>query len=693
VPLVSVVLAVHNDARYVGAAVASMLRQSVRDLELVVVDDASTDATPALLRAVSDSRLRVLTNDEQLGLARSLNRALDSAQGKYFARLDSDDVAFPERLALQLERMDRQPRIGILGTAVLDLDETDRPGTLHRNPRSPLGVRWLSLFGSPFFHPTVLVRREALEADALRYDGRFLESEDYDLWARLLAGVEGANLAEALVLKRFHPGQASIRRSELQISFQREVALREIARVAPELSPAEAELAWGFGSGRDAGGDRDAYLTLLRAFEREHGLAAEVRDAAARVLGRPRPSLAIRRVRRLADQRRARRKARAWLSSLAAPARPLRVVVVSPEPTPYRSPLFDRVAARPELELTVVYAAETVAGRTWTVQARHPTVVLGGIRLPGLRRALRHDYPVTPAIGRALHRANPDVVVVSGWSTFASQTAVAWCRARRIPYVLLVESHDLGPRRGWRRAVKSAVVPRLVRGAAGVLAVGTAARESMIARGAEPDRVRIFANTIDVAAWSERAERLAARRADGDDVVVLCAGRLVPEKGLDLLVRAIAQAGDPRLRLEVAGEGPQRTALTNLAQELGVRLTILGEVPEERLAEEYAAADVFALLSLHETWGVVVNEAAASGLPLVLSDRVGAAYDLLRHGENGFLIPAGDLTAAAAALRALATDRALRERAGARSRELVRDWGYEPSVDNFVAAVREATSR
>jgi glycosyltransferase involved in cell wall biosynthesis len=104
----------------------------------------------------------------------------------------------------------------------------------------------------------------------------------------------------------------------------------------------------------------------------------------------------------------------------------------------------------------------------------------------------------------------------------------------------------------------------------------------------------------------------------------------------------------------------------------------------------YVAADIFALLSSREPWGVVVNEAASCGLPLVLSDQVGAAHDLLRNGENGTLVATGDVAAAAAAIRGLATDPALRLAQGARSRELMRDWGYEPSVESFVAAVRDA---
>jgi glycosyltransferase involved in cell wall biosynthesis len=331
-----------------------------------------------------------------------------------------------------------------------------------------------------------------------------------------------------------------------------------------------------------------------------------------------------------------------------------RVTVVSPEPTPYRAPLFDRIAER--VELTVIYAAQTVAGRDWSVPLRHNAVFLRGVLVPGVRPILRHDYPLTLGVTRALRRSRPDVVVISGWSTFASQAAVAWCRAHRVPYVLHVESHDLDPRPRWRRTVKDAVATRVIRGAASVLAVGSAARDSVIARGAS--EVRIFANTIDVDRWIERAESLPRTQHDG--VVVLSVGRDVPEKGFDVLEAAARDAG---VKLE----------------------TVTGGLDEHELAQRYVSADVFALLSRHEPWGVVVNEAAASGLPLVLSDRVGAAYDLLRDGENGFLVPAEDVGAAAAAFRRLA-DPELRRRMGERSRELVRAWNYDRSVEAFLEA-------
>src|SRR5205823_1850540 len=144
-------------------------------------------------------------------------------------------------------------------------------------------------------------------------------------------------------------------------------------------------------------------------------------------------------------------------------------------------------------------------------------------------------------------------------------------------------------------------------------------------------------------------------------VVVLSVGRDVPEKAFDVLRAACGKAG------------------VNLA-------IIAGGHSEPELAQAYVDADVFALLSRHEPWGVVVNEAAASGLPLVLSEHVGAAADLLLDGENGFLVPADDAVAAADAIRRLAADPDLRRRLGDRSRELVRGWNYNASVEAFVAA-------
>jgi glycosyltransferase involved in cell wall biosynthesis len=412
------------------------------------------------------------------------------------------------------------------------------------------------------------------------------------------------------------------------------------------------------------------------------------------------PLQALSRRRRRRSARGERDAASTWLRHGIGTA-PVSLAFVLPEPTPYRNPMLDLLDARDDVDVTAIYAAGSVQKREWELVSGHRSVILEGRRVPGAHRVLRHDYPVTAGVLSALRAAQPAVVVVSGWSTFASQAAIGWCRLRRVPYVLLVESNDRDERPGWRRAVKGAVVPAIVRGAAHVLVVGSLARESMLARGADPARIDVFADTVDVAAFGARADALGPvredlRRAAGiepDDVAVLSVARLSPEKGLDTLVRAVATVGDPRVVLVVAGGGPERERLERLARDEDVRLVLLPHTPWERISEVYALADVFALLSTHEPWGVVVNEAAASGLPLVLSERVGAAHDLLEDLRNGALVPAGDPAAAGTAIAELAGDRERRRAMGAASREIVRPWGYDPSIDTLLDVVRRIVGR
>src|SRR5262245_46954774 len=247
-PLVSVILAAHDAERYLRLAVESVLRQSERDLELVVVDDGSRDRTPDVLVAVADPRLVVLRNDDRRGLAASLNRALKHARGRYIARLDADDIALPQRVERQLAAVRAARGPAIVGSAILEIDASGRPSRFHPMPAGPTAVRWHALFSSPFFHPSILLDRERLDRAQLRYDPTFEESEDFDLWSRLLASPQGDNVGDALVLYRRHPQQATQRRRELQRSLQLEVALRQIHAVAPQLGGERAELAWRVGA-------------------------------------------------------------------------------------------------------------------------------------------------------------------------------------------------------------------------------------------------------------------------------------------------------------------------------------------------------------------------------------------------------------------------------------------------------------
>ncbi len=210
-PRISVLIPVRNGGDYIDAAVASMRRQTCHDLEIVVVDDASTDRTASLLarHAAEDGRIRVLPA-KGAGIVDALNQGLAEARGDLVARMDADDVSEPDRLARQAAEMDARPELVLLGTGAAVIDARGRVGALIAVETDPARLVERLRLENPFFHPTVVMRRRAVEA-AGGYRRQFALAEDYDLWTRLARQGVVANLPDALLRLRRHPGQSSRR--------------------------------------------------------------------------------------------------------------------------------------------------------------------------------------------------------------------------------------------------------------------------------------------------------------------------------------------------------------------------------------------------------------------------------------------------------------------------------------------------
>lgn len=213
--LVSIIMSVYNGADYVRECMESLLGQTWRELEIVVVDDASTDATAEILQelATQNGRVRFLRNTTNCGLSASLNTALAQASGEYIARMDADDVSVANRIELQMQYLLANPKVEVVGTNYESFTESSReswPGKIHHG-----GIRG---GGPPLVHGTILARKSLFDRLG-GYNVKYTVTEDHDLMLRwYVAGVEMHNLHDVLYRRRLHNSNVSNSQKRRQIA-------------------------------------------------------------------------------------------------------------------------------------------------------------------------------------------------------------------------------------------------------------------------------------------------------------------------------------------------------------------------------------------------------------------------------------------------------------------------------------------
>ena len=209
---VSVVIPMREAAATVGEAVESILGQSLKDFECIVVDDDSSDESCALVDRFGDNRIILERPGKRLGFAGAINHGLTMARGEYIARMDADDIARPDRLTRQVEYLDQHPDIAVCGTwaRTFGLGKAFQysPPTDHHE------LAAAAMFDNPFIHPTVMMRRAILEQYSLRYDESFNPAEDYALWIAIMQHERCSNLPEVLLDYRIRKEGMSVRQWE-----------------------------------------------------------------------------------------------------------------------------------------------------------------------------------------------------------------------------------------------------------------------------------------------------------------------------------------------------------------------------------------------------------------------------------------------------------------------------------------------
>jgi glycosyltransferase involved in cell wall biosynthesis len=370
----------------------------------------------------------------------------------------------------------------------------------------------------------------------------------------------------------------------------------------------------------------------------------------------------------------------------------LRAVLVYIEPLPYVAALADELRTAWPGPIEVYYVTTNLT-QPWNLALNngHETVLpvnfLKKLRI--LWAVLRRDHKQT-------------ILHLAGWGHPILLSAMLMGRLLRIPIAVESDTPEGRPVQNWRRLLKKLFYPYFFRLPDFFLPAGTRQARYLGSYSVTEDRMVVAQMTVDVRAIRQfsRQDREGTRKTTrmnwatgADERLILYVGRLEPYKGIEVLLSAFGYVMEDLggLRLVIVGDGSLRPSVESFAARAKNRIIYLERLFGYDVLRAYIAADFLVLPSLSESWGLVINEAMASSLPVIVSDQVGCLDDLVRHGETGLVVGAGNVSELASAMRQLAQDSSARIRMGRAAENLISNWTVENEAQKIVSAWTEMT--
>jgi len=311
------------------------------------------------------------------------------------------------------------------------------------------------------------------------------------------------------------------------------------------------------------------------------------------------------------------------------------------------------------------------------------------VKIPFFKRAMKYN----PCIWRRLNKGNFDCVAVGGYYHITMLFAILWSLIHSIPYTIISESHLLNRRSRCKSLLKKLLLPFIIKHAAFLLPLGKFQAEYLIHYGAKVKDIYYFPNTSDVDFFIKESKRCRKKKNElkkeleiKTQYIVLYVGRLAEEKGLFTLLGAFKEIRNiyGKVTLSIVGEGELRDDLEDFTSEKGIdNVCFAGFIENKELPRYYGIADIFVLPSRDEPWGVVVTEAMASALPLILSDKVGCREDLLKEGRNGFCFESGKSRQLASYIERFLENPTGIEEMGNSSRGIIKGFDYSYCEKNL----------
>lgn len=237
-PEISVLMPVFNSERYLKMAIDSILNQTFKDFELIIINDGSTDSSEEVILSYSDLRIKYFKNIENIGLIATLNRGIDLCSSPLIARMDADDISLPERLQKQWTFLNEHPEVAMVGSDIQIIDENNRHVKTVKKYCPPHLIQSLLFFKCAFVHPSVLIRKDILIE--FRYSADYIHAEDYFLWSQIVFKYPVASLPEVLIKYREHQQNVSAQYRQQQEDASKNIYAYHLAQL--HIFPSDNEL-------------------------------------------------------------------------------------------------------------------------------------------------------------------------------------------------------------------------------------------------------------------------------------------------------------------------------------------------------------------------------------------------------------------------------------------------------------------
>lgn len=373
-----------------------------------------------------------------------------------------------------------------------------------------------------------------------------------------------------------------------------------------------------------------------------------------------------------------------------------RVILYTNTPNPYVISRFSELSKL--VDLKVIFQMEKLSNRRWKLEPSKfdfEYCILGGRKIELGRKDKNYFSLSTKLLSLLEKEKKIDCFISHGWESLGTYLAFSYCKRKKIPF--LIYSESTAREKSILRLISLPLVKYVVKNSEAAIVAGKNSRDYLTSLGANEKKIFKAPNAVNNSNFKlklSRKDKAKLKEKYGipkEDKVLLYIGQLIDRKGVKYLLDSFNELTqqDKKLSLIIVGEGPQKKELLAKTCELGLdKAYFLGYLPDEELKKIYGLADLFVLPSYEEVWGLVINEAMCSGLPVITTRNVGSAIDLVKNGINGYIIKEKNSEELAQAILKVFKEKDKSNKMGGASKNIIKDFTPKKTAQGIYEAVK-----